>query len=106
MVALVRDGGSQSSFHTCLSKFTVYWQNWAGWPSIVTSGRGLHNRGVFSTILQANKVLIRTAGLEAPSQLGRGERHGGIFKDHLKHIVKVHRVIGKKGMKMDASVAI
>ena len=72
----------------------MYWHNWAGWPSIVTSGRGLLNRGVFSTTLQVNGVLIRIAGLEAPSLLGRGERHGGIFKDHLEHIVKVHNVIG------------
>ena len=72
----------------------------AGWPSTVTSDPGLHNFGVFSTTLQANGVRIRIAGLEAPSQLGRGDRHGGIFNDHLNHIVKVHKVIGKKGMKM------
>ena len=106
MVALVRVGGSQSSSHRRLSQFSVYWHNWAGWPSILTSDRGLHSRGVFSTTSQANGVLIRTAGLEAPSQLGRGERHGGIYKNHLKHMVKVHRVIGKKGMKMAASAAI
>ena len=49
---------------------------------------------------------IRTAGLEATSQVGRGECHCGIFKDHLKHVVKVHKVIGNKGMKMAAFVAI
>ena len=38
--------------------------------------------------------------------MGRGERHGGIFKENLKHIVKVHKVIGNKGMKMATSVAI
>ena len=53
-----------------------------------------------------NGVLLRTAGLEAASELGRGERHGGIFKESLEHIVKVHKAIGKKGMKMDASVFI
>ena len=87
-------------------KLAVHWNNMAGWPSIVTRDRGPHNRGVLSTTLQADGVPIRIAGLEAPSELGQGERHCGIFKDHLKHIVKVHRVIGKKGMKMAASVAI
>ena len=105
-VALVRVGGSQSSSHKGLQQFTVYWQSWARWPSIVTSDRGPHNRGVFSKTLRANGVLIRTSGLEAPSQLGRGERHGGIFEDHLKSIVKAHKAIGKKGMQMAASVVI
>jgi hypothetical protein len=44
--------------------------------------------------------------LEAPSQLGRCERHGGIFKDNLLHVVTVHKVIGKKAMKMAAAVSI
>ena len=35
-----------------------------------------------------------------------GERHGGIFKKNLKRIVKVHKVIGRKGMKMAASVSV
>ena len=74
------------------------------WPSIGASGRGLHNRGVFPTTLLGNRVRIRTAGLEAPSQLGRGERHGGIFKENLKLIVKAHKVIVEKGMKMLGSV--
>ena len=39
------------------------------------------------------------------SALGRGERHGGIRRENLKHIVKVHKVIAKKGTKMAASVA-
>ena len=39
------------------------------------------------------------------SQLGREERDGGIFEENLKHIVKVHNVICKKGMEMAASVA-
>ena len=51
-------------------------------------------------------VIIRTAGLEAPTQIGRGERHGGIFKSNLKHLVKVFRIVGKNDMKVAASVAI
>ena len=67
---------------------------------MVTTDRGLHNRGLFSQTLQANGVLLRTAALEAPSQLGRCERHGGIFKENLLHVVTVHKVIGKKAMEM------
>ena len=44
--------------------------------------------------------------LAAPSQLGREERHGGILKENFKHFVKVHKIIGKKGMKMASSTAI
>ena len=106
MVTLVRVGGSQSSSQKCLGRFTVYWHNVAGWPSIAMSDRGLHSRGAFSTTLQVNGVLIRTAGLAAPSPLGRGERHAGIFKDKVKHVVKAHRVIGEKVMKMAVSFAI
>ena len=59
-------------------------------------------------MLQVHGVLIRTTGSEAPSQLRRGQRlfESSRIKENLKHIVKVHKVIGKRGMKMAASVAI
>ena len=44
--------------------------------------------------------------MEAPPQRGHRERHRGIFKDHLKQIGKVHKIIGKKAMKMAVSVSI
>ena len=68
--------------------------------------RGLHNRSLFSETLHAKGVMIRTAGLEAPSQLVRAERHGGFFKTNLQHVVTVHKVIGKKAMKMAVALSI
>ena len=44
--------------------------------------------------------------MEAPEQLGRGERHGGIWKENLSRVVKVHRIVGKKDMKVAAAVVV
>ena len=38
----------------------------SGWPRLVRCDRGTHNRGVFSSTLVKNGVMIRLAGLEAP----------------------------------------
>jgi hypothetical protein len=43
-------------------------------------------------------VLIRQAGVEAPYQIGKIERHGDIFKSMLKNIVKENAVTGFSGI--------
>ncbi len=73
---------------------------------IVAVDRGLHDRGSFAKGLKANGVHIRQAAVEAPEQIGRGERHGGVAKDLMKKIIKAHHVVGKKQMKQAASVAM
>ena len=40
--------GGQPSSGKCLEKFSQYWASWAGFPKVVTTDRGLHNRGAFS----------------------------------------------------------
>ena len=103
-VALVRVGGGQPSSAKCLAKYQTYWQSWAGWPNLATTDRGLHNRGAFSRALKNNSVYQRQAGVEAPEQIGRGERHGGIWKTNMKHVVKAHHIVGKQHMKIAGSI--
>ena len=64
----------------------------------------MHNRGQFARGLVRAGVYIRNVGLAAPELLGRGERHGDIFKTDLKKCVKGHAISGKDKMNMAASV--
>ena len=93
-------------FDTMSKKFDSMWTRWAGWPRILTSDRGLHNRGAFARGLLANGVVIRQAALEVPEHIGRAERHQGILKGVLKRIVKEHHCIGKDQMKLALAVAL
>ena len=61
-------------------------------------------RGAFAKGLSSNGVLHRQAGVEAPEQIGRGERQGGVWKMGMKAIVKAHHVVGKWKMKLAADV--
>ena len=70
----------------------------------VIPDRGLHNRGAFARGLKTNGTYLRQAALEAPEQIGRGERHGGIFKHMLNVVIKEHNVSGKDEMKLAAVV--
>ena len=49
---------------------------------------------------------LRQAGSEAPEQIGRGERHGGVTKSAMKAMIKEHHVIGKDQMKQVAIIAM
>ena len=44
--------------------------------------------------LAQHGVLIRQAGVESPEQIGRVERHGGLFKEVLKRMITEHTVQG------------
>ncbi len=55
--------------------------------------------------MKANGTYVRQAALEAPEQIGRGERHGGIMTDLMKSLIKEHHVIGKDQMKQVGYVA-
>ena len=104
--AIVRVGGGTPYSKKCLQKLNSRWVSWAGWPRILTSDRGVHNKGVFSRALTQNGVFWRQAGLEAPEQIGRAERHGGILKEVIKRLVVYHHVIGKQAMKLCLSVCL
>ena len=78
-IYMVKVGGGTPGSAKCLQKFVNHWVSWAGWPKVVTTDRGTHNRGVFGSTLAKHGVFVRPVGLESPEQLGRGERHGRIF---------------------------
>ena len=53
--------------HVCVCELFVHgWTRWASRPRRVRCDRGTQNRGVFSSTLAKNGVMIRLAGLEAP----------------------------------------
>ena len=79
-VVLLRQGHGSPSSRECLDSFVSFWVGWAGWPQTLSCDRGVHNRGVFARTLAQHGVLIRQAGVESPEQIGRVERHGGLFK--------------------------
>ena len=79
-VVLLRQGHGSPSSRECLDSFVSLWVGWAGWPQTLSCNRGVHNGGVFARTLAQHGVLIRQAGVESPEQIGRVERHGGLFK--------------------------
>ena len=91
-VVLLRQGHSSPSSRECLDSFVSLWVGWAGWPQTLSCDRGVHNRGVFVRTLAQHGVLIRQAGVESPEQIGRVEKHGGLFKAVLKRMVADHAV--------------
>ena len=105
IVTLVCVGKGQPISIKCFEKFQACWTHWAGFPSYLIADRGLHNRGEFAIGLKANGVLLRQAALESPEMIGRGERHGGIFKANMKVVIKEHHVVGKKQMKQVAAIS-
>ena len=88
--------GSPSS-HACLRAFVHGWTRWAGWPK---RNRGTHNRGVFSSTLAKNGIMIRLAGLEAPEQIGKVERRGDMLKKMMSKIIKDTHASGRESMGM------
>ena len=74
------------------------WVSWAGWPKHIVTDRGLHNRGLFARALGSRGISIKNIGLESPEQLGRTERHGGMWKATAKRAVHAQKVKGTDEM--------
>ena len=64
----------------------------------MVTDRGLNNRGVFAKELSAAGVYCASIGLEAPYQLGKVERHGGIWKDIAAKGIEAKAIRGLRGM--------
>eukprot|EP00959_Pyramimonas_sp_CCMP1952_P054455 1138654-Pyramimonas_sp.AAC.1 len=56
--------------------------------------RGLRNRRVFLQWVKSRGIDLRDAGVESPEQMGRAERHGGLWKNILKNVVRDKKVSG------------
>ncbi len=70
------------------------WVSWAGWPKIVTTDRGTHDKGVFIHTLAKDAVYVRHVGLESLEHRGRGERHGDMFKTDTERMLRTHNLTG------------
>ena len=88
------------SSRLCLDLFTRFWMSWAGTPKSITVDRGTHNRGVFFSELQKLGVEVRSAATQAPFQIGRTERHGGILKHMIAKVVMATQATGQSEMQL------
>ena len=84
----------------CLQAFLRFWSCWAGTPQYILADRGLHNRGVFQSELEKAGAKFRTVATEAPWELGRVERHGGILKHMMNKVIMAEQVTGKDELRM------
>ena len=78
-----RDGNPNSS--RCFRKFESHWMGRVPTTWSRLTG-GLHNSGSFARGLLRNGTNLRRTAVEAPEQLGRAERHGGILKSPMNDI--------------------
>lgn len=99
-------GGGVPKSAVCALKLMKGWFGSYGAPKILTCDRGVHNRGRLQDLLRVNGVQLRYVGLEAPYQLGRGERQGGILKTLLKAAIEERNIIGVHEMEMLLSEAV
>ena len=82
----------------CADAFVKAWVSWAGWPKNVVTDRGFHNRGFFSRMLGCYGISFRNIALESPEQLGRTERHGGMWKATAKRAIQSQKIVGPADM--------
>ena len=99
-------GGGVPKSAVCPSKLLKGWFGPFGAPRILTCDRGVHNRGRLQDLLRIHGVQLRYVGLEAPYQLGRGERQGGILKTILKAAIEERNIIGVHEMEMLLAEAV
>ena len=95
----VAPGGVPKS-QICAESFLQGWLQPFGAPQIFTCDRGVHNQGRFRDLMRIHGIHLRYAGLEAPYQIGRTERQGGILKDIIKSAVEDQQIVGVQDMKM------
>ena len=54
--------------------------------------RGMENRGRMLQLFKSHGVIVRFIGVQAPHQLGRGERQGSILKEIAKHLIASRQI--------------
>lgn len=84
----------------CLETFLRTWLNWAGTPTTILVDRGTHNRGVMMGELEKRGCTFRLVATEAPHQLGRVERGGGILKGMMRRVVVASNATGALEMEL------
>lgn len=99
-------GGGVPKSAVCAKKLMQGWFAPFGSPKILTCDRGVHNRGRLQDLLRVHGVQLRYTGVEAPYQLGRGERQGGLLKTLLKTCMEERNIIGVHEVEMLLAEAI
>ena len=84
----------------CLEVLLRSWIGWAGLPQYIMVDRGTHNRGIMMVEMEKRGCVFKHVALEAPYQLGKVERGGGVLKDMLKRVVNAETVAGELEMSM------
>ena len=87
---------SSPSFHTSLQAYVCDWSRRAGRPKLVRYDRGMHDRGVFSSILIENGAMIRPAGSGIPEQISRAGQRGDISKKTTTKAIKDTHASGRE----------
>ena len=83
----VAPGGVPKS-SVCAEALLNGWFQPFGAPRIFTCDRGVHHRGRVQDLLRIHGVQLRYGALEAPYQIGRTERQGGVLKEVLKGAIE------------------
>lgn len=68
---------------------------WAGQPQY-----GTNNHGIFMNELEKRGCKFKLVALEAPHQLGKVERGGGVLKGMLQRVINATSMIGELEMQM------
>ena len=100
VAGVVGHGDGPPSSAECANMLNRSWLSWAGPPKSVVMDRGVENRGQLQGLLKGHGVLLRFTGLGSPSQLGRGERQGGLLKELVQSTVVARQLVGNKDMEM------
>ena len=77
---VVRSGGGQPSSSECLKALQKRWFSWCGRPVNLMCDREVHYLGVLAKYMDEHGIQVHHSPLEAPENIGRVERHGGIAK--------------------------
>ena len=88
------------SSRRCLEILLRSWIGWAGQPRSILVDRGTHNRGIFMAEMEKRGCRFKLAALEAPYQLGKVERQGGVLKGMMKRVINAENVSGELEVQM------
>ena len=93
---VVRSGAGQPSSNECLKALQKRWFSWCGHPVNLMCDRGLHNRGVLAKYMDEHGIQVHHSPLEAPENIGRVERHGGIAKALFRKVSRETQPLGRE----------
>ena len=100
---VLQEGHGTPTSSACLDVLMMQWISWAGYPKRIVTDRGLNNRGIFMKEMSAAGVDTHSIGLEAPYQLAKTERHGGMWCDIAAKVIEEREIRGFDQMRRMAA---